>query len=149
MVAVPPVAIAPHDRLLRRVLHNANFLEWHYDLSRWVPSLAAVRFDPDGMSAFLRRLLEDHGLDAGEVATLGGTSHKPAVVYEFGAQAATAIGYATEHTPNDDTPIGYAHASILAAGGMPRPEVRKARTELANSMTIVHGDVSLPRPPGA
>jgi hypothetical protein len=142
------VTIAWDDRLLRRVLHTTNFLEWHPDFNRWVPSLAAIRFDPDGMSVFMRRLLDGRGYGADSVTTLGGISNKRAVVYQFDAQAATDVGYSYEHIPNEDSPIGYAHALVRKPVGLSRQEERIARTELATRMLLVHGTIDLPRPDG-
>lgn len=136
-------------RLLRRVLKRADFLEWHADLDRWVPPLAAVRFDPDGMSTFVRRLLEDHDDGPAGVVTLGGTNDKPAVAYQFHLEAAADLGYRTSHTPNRDILIGYAHASVQRPTGLSPGDLRAARTELASRMDLVHGEIDLPRPDGA
>jgi hypothetical protein len=144
-----PVAIGPDDRLLRRVLNLPDYLEWHDDFRQWVPSLAGIRFDSDGMSVFLRRLLEARSHSAIDVQTLGGTNDNPAVVYQFEAAAATDAGFRSEHSPNEDTPIGYAHASILKPDELPRMEERKARARLAASMILIHGRIELTRPDGA
>jgi hypothetical protein len=147
---VPAAAqISPQDRLLRRVLHRADYLEWHEDFGRWVPALAGVRFDPDGMSAFVRRLLAARQHDESDVRTLGGTSDKPAVVFEFSTQAVEDVGFTAEHSPNEDTPIGYAHASVIKPLGLSRQDERRARTALAANMTLVFGEVELPKPEGA
>jgi hypothetical protein len=116
------IEVSPTDALLRRVLHRPDYLEWHEDFGRWVPSLAGVRFDPDGMSVFLRHLLEAQQHDAGDVRSLGGTSDKPAVVYECTAGAVQDVGFSTQHSPNEDTPIGYAHASVLKPPALSRQE---------------------------
>ncbi|MEX2557778.1 MAG: hypothetical protein WEB06_19370 [Actinomycetota bacterium] len=143
------VEVSPQDVLLRRVLHRADYLEWHADFGRWVPSLAGVRFDPDGMSAFLHHLLEMQQHDASDVRSLGGTSDKPAIVYEFTAQAAEDVGFTAEHSPNNDTPIGYGHASVTKPAALLRQDERKARTDLATRMNLVFGEVDLPKPEGA
>lgn len=143
------IEVSPADALLRRVLHRPDYLEWHEDFGRWVPSLAGVRFDPDGMSVFVRHLLEVQQDDPSDVRSLGGTSDKPAVVYEFTAQAVEDVGFSTQHSPNDDTPIGYAHASVLKPPALARQDERKARTALAASMSLVVGEIEMPRPEGA
>jgi len=129
-------------------LHRADYFEWHDDLDRWVPSLAGVRFDPDGLSAFVPRLLRQRGHGPADVCTLGRTSEKPAVAYEFDGQAVAHVGFSAEHSPNEDTPIGYAHASILKPS-LTRVDDRQARTALASRMVLVHGTVELPKPAGA
>ncbi len=148
MTADPPASLEPADRFLRRVLHRPDHLEWHDDFGRWVPSLAGVRFDPDGLSVFVRRLLEERNHGEADVSTLGDLSHKPAVVYEFDLAAVTAVGFSAEQSPNDDTAIGYAHASIIKPE-IARADERRARTALASSMVLVHGAVELQKPEGA
>jgi hypothetical protein len=138
----------PADRFLRRVLHRPDQLEWHDDLRRWVPSLASVRFHPDGMSVFVRRLLEERHHGPADVNTLGDTNHKAAVVYQFDLAAVTDVGFSAHHSPNHDTAIGYAHASIVKPD-LARADERRARTTLAAGMALVHGSVVLPPPEGA
>ena len=145
---VDVASLGPDDTFLRRVLHSANFLEWHDDLDRWVPTLAGVRFDPDGMSTFVPRLLAEGGHGAAEVSTLGGTSEKRSVVYEFETLAVQEVGFSARLSPNNETPIGYAHASIEKPA-MTRDGERKARTDLATRMSRVYGEIDLPRPEGA
>jgi hypothetical protein len=141
-------AALAQDTFLRRVLHSTNFLEWHDDFNRWVPTLAGVRFDPDGMSAFVSRLLGERGHGPADVSTLGGTSDKRAVVYEFDQAAVSEAGFTVSLSPNDDTPIGYAHASIEKPT-MTREAEREARTKLAARMSLVFGKIELSRPDGA
>jgi hypothetical protein len=141
-------ALAFDDTFLRRVLHRADFVEWHEDFDCWVPSLAGVRFDPDGMSAFVSRLLSRRAQGPAEVSTLGGTSDKLAVVYEFDGAAARDSGFDASLSPNDDTPIGHAHAS-LQKPTLTKSQERVARTRLAARMTLVHGTIDLPKPDGA
>lgn len=148
MTADPPVSLEPADRFLRRVLHRADHLEWHDDFDRWVPALAGVRFDPDGMSVFVRRLLEDRNQGEVDVSTLGGSNDKHAVVYEFNRVDVATVGFSAEHSPNDDTSIGYAHASIIKPE-LARDDERRARTALAASMVLVYGTIELEKPEGA
>lgn len=148
MPADAPLAISRDDRFLRRVPHRVDYFEWHDDLGRWVPSLAGVRFDPDGLSAFVSRLLQQRGHGPAEVCTLGRTSEKAAVAYEFDVQVVADIGFAAAYSPNEDTPIGYAHASILKPT-LAREDERQARTTLASRMALVHGIVEFSKPLGA
>ena len=131
------------------MLHRSDYLVWHDDFDRWVPSLAGIQFDPDGMSAFLRHQLEERDHGAEDVRSLGGTSDKPAVVYEFPASNVTDVGFSTHHSPNEDTPIGYAHASVVKPGALPRKEDRAARTALATTMNLLLGEIDLAKPDGA
>lgn len=148
MPADAPLTLSRDERFFRRVLHRIDYFEWHDDLGRWVPSLAGVRFDPDGMSTFVPRLLQQRGHGRADVCTLGGTNPKTAVVYEFDGKAVAEVGFGAEHSPNQDTPIGYAHASVLKPS-LAREDERRARTTLASRMVLVHGNVDLPKPAGA
>lgn len=141
-------AIARDDHLLRRVLNRSDYLEWHDDFNRWIPSLASVRFDPDGMSAFVARLLMESQQGPEEVSTLGGTSSKPAVVYEVELSAVEECGFTAKLSPNEDTPIGHAHSSIPSPG-LASEDERSARTDLAGRMVLCFGSIALPKPHGA
>lgn len=63
------------DELLRRVLNRLDFLVWDDDTERWLPSLAGIRFDPDGMSTFVLRLLA-RGLRANRWSTTDGNDRE-------------------------------------------------------------------------
>lgn len=136
------------DQLLRRVLNREDFLEWHGDLGRWIPSLAGLQFDPDGMSVFIRRLLEMAGRNASEVASLGGT--KPAeLVFAVEAATARSAGFDAEHSPNDTTPIGFAHGSVTRPPGVSKPDFRDMRTDVAVAMDCILGLPIGEPPPGS
>jgi hypothetical protein len=70
------------------------------------------------------------------------------VAYEFDVSAVVDAGFSAELSPNEDTPIGYAHASILKPS-LTREDERQARTALASRMVLVHGAVEFPKPDGA
>lgn len=140
--------VADDDELLRRIHNRADFLVWHADLGRWIPSLAGLRFDPDGMSVFLQRLLQQHGASAVDVSTLGGTNAEE-LVYGVAAAFARHAGFHVAASANSDTPIGYAHASVVKPAGMAKPEFRAARTDLAEVMDCVHGEPDPGDPPAS
>lgn len=131
--------------LLRRVLDREDFLEWHADGQRWVPSLAGLRFDPDGMSTFVEQVLNSRGDAASDVATLGGSSPEE-LVYSVVALAVRHAGMRVAASPNDKTTIGYAHASVLPPPDLTKSDLREARSDMSLLMRCVHGQPS-PTPP--
>lgn len=137
--------VVDDDLLLRRVFDREDFLEWNDDLGRFVPSLAAVQFDPDGMSVFVERVLIGGGRSRMDVATIGGT--KPAeLVYRVHAKAVRVLTFGVALSENNETPIGFAHASVTSAQGQSKPS-RAMRTDLAGLMTCVVGTPSIQPPP--
>lgn len=58
------------------------------------------------------------------------------------------LGFAVSETPNETTPIGYAHASVEAPAGLWPAAWRAERTDLAATMTCVHSTPA-PERPGA
>ncbi|MGQ0832667.1 MAG: hypothetical protein ACT4OV_13420, partial [Microthrixaceae bacterium] len=141
----PVVEVVDEDVLLRRVFDREGYLEWHDDLGRFVPSLAGVQFDPDGMSTFIDRVLLAGGDGRDSVATIGGVKSEE-LVYAVRAGDVRNLGLGVEHTPNDETPIGYAHASVTPPDGTKKPD-RGTRNDLAAAMTCVFGEPTVTRPP--
>lgn len=136
------------DELLRRVVNRQDFLVWHDDEGRWVPSLAGIRFDPDGMSVFVLRILAANGYRPADVATLGET--KPdELVFAAPTSAVEQLGFTAQHTPNKQTPIGDAHASINSPPQVPRAALRALRSELATALHCTYGTPAPAAPPGA
>ncbi|MDQ3435400.1 MAG: hypothetical protein M3481_12095, partial [Actinomycetota bacterium] len=62
---------------------------------------------------------------------------------------ARGLRHEVNHTPDERTPIGYAHASVTAPSGVTKAEHRALRTDLAIAMTLEDGSVSLVPPEGA
>lgn len=143
-----PRDVAPNDALLRRVINRADFLEWHADWGRWIPSAGAVKFDPDGMSAFVERFLQERGQGAAAVGTAGGTK-APEPVFAVRADHARALDFGVAHTRDDRSSIGYAHASVTRPEGQSTGDFKSARSQLAQSMTLVHGTITVEPPDGA
>lgn len=137
--------VGDDDRLLRRIFDREDYLEWHDDLGRFVPSLAGVRFDPDGMSVFVERMLNDRGRSRNDVATIGGTKAAE-LVFGMRAGDARVLTFDVAHSANDETPIGFAHASVMPPDGQSKPE-RAMRTDLAMLMTCLVGTPSIQPPP--
>jgi len=134
--------------LQRRVLHHPEFLKFNGNLGRWVPTRAAVQFDPDGLSTFAAHLLAENHHGAADVASLGNTSQKPAVVFQMESNAAASTGCVAEASPNTDTSIGYAHWSVIAPNDIDRGDRRRIQNELCEFLSQDHifGTISLPRP---
>jgi hypothetical protein len=144
-----PQPIDDDARLLRRVLADENQHEWHSDHGRWVPALAAVSFDNDGMSVYVREILEALG---GGLADVAKPSRKgtPSVAYQVTARAVRAEGYAVTHTPDEqDDRIGRAHGSASKPTKMSDNEHRLARLRLLPLLVPVYGEVRIPPPPWA
>lgn len=100
------------------------------------------------MSTFVHRLLDEHGSDVSDVASLGGTRSTESVfaaTYHY----VTGLGYDVRHTPNEMTPIGTAHASVRMSSGLARAESRALRTDLAILMRLVHGKITITPPEGS
>ena len=144
-----------NPQLLRRVIVSDEFLYYDGNLSRWVPKHKPLRFDADGMSTFERGLLEANKHGCEDVATLGGTKSQPAVVFQIGGDQITKrVARADnahcriEPSPNDVTPIGYAHWSIQPPEDVTQTHRREIQRELAERMSLklVHGSVTLPKP---
>lgn len=136
------------NELLRRVLNREDFLEWHSDLGRWIPSLAGLKFDPDGMSVFVRQMLEEVGRQVAEVSSLGGTKNAE-LVYGVEAGTARAAGFGVEHSPNEETPIGFAHGSVIRPPQTSKSDFRDMRADVAERMVCLHGTPIGEPPPGA
>lgn len=134
--------------MLRRVIDRPNFLEWHADFGRWIPAAGAVRFDPDGMSTYVERFLVEAGDAVADVGTIGGTKNAEPV-FSVPAETARTVGFGVDHTPDERTPIGYAHASITRPDGQSDPDHKAARSRLAQSMALVHGTITVEPPDGA
>lgn len=143
-----PRDVAPDDALLRRVINRADFLEWHADWGRWIPSAGAVKFDPDGMSTFVERFLHEAGGSAAAVGTAGG-SKVPEPVFAVTAHRGRSLDFEVSHTPDDRSSIGHAHASVTRPDGQSTGDFKSARSQLAQSMTLVHGTITLEPPDGA
>ena len=143
MTSVP---LTDDDRLVRRVLDRHDFLVWHADEGRWIPSLAGIKFDPDGMSTFVLRLLMLRCHGAKEVASFAGTKSEELAFEVLGAEA-LRLGFETKHSPDTSTPIGYAHSSVVRPDGLDKSEWRALRSDLARAFECVYGTPSLEPPP--
>lgn len=139
--------VSDNDAVLRRVIHRDDFLEWDHDEERWIPSFAAIRFDGDGMSVFIQRLLENEMMSVADVADLGGTK-PPELVFSILAGVIRSLNGGVEHTPNQETAIGFAHASVAGPPDADRQHFKSFRTALARLMSCDHGVVTLSPPPG-
>jgi hypothetical protein len=138
-VVSPDDPVADDEPLLRRVLTTQ--LEWHADFGRHVPALAALSFDPDGLSVSREELLRERGLDA--TALLAG---RPG--YAFRSRAAWWRDRECDVVPdpNDETEIGFAHALVTLPPGKTKLG-RRERNDLAAMMELAAGE--LPPPPAA
>jgi len=138
--------LEPDDELLRDVPLKEGFFEWDGRSGRWIPALAAMHFDPDGLSTFVERMLILNGHSVADVSNRGGTVDRDSVIYSVRNQAALTY-YDTSHTPNLDSPIGYAHSSIMKKQSMTSKQHKNARRSLAPLMRCVYGEVPFEPPP--
>lgn len=134
------------DELLRDVPLKEGLFEWDGRSGRWIPALAAMHFDPDGLSTFVERMLISNGHSVADVPSRGGVVERASTVYSVRNDAASTY-YDTGHTPNSDSPIGYAHSSIMKKDGMTRKQHNDARRLLAPLMRCVYGEVPFEPPP--
>jgi len=134
----PDEPVADDEPLLRRVLTSQ--LEWHADFGRHVPALAALSFDPDGLSVSREDLLTDAGFEA---AALVGD--RPGLVFRSRAAWWRDRDCDVEPDPNNDSAIGFAHALVKPPSGKSKLG-RKERTELAALMELAVGDTPAPPP---
>lgn len=139
--------LADDDELLRRII-AAQQVAWHADQQRWVPTLAGVRFDPDGMSTFCDRMLTERGDGPVSVATGGGRKSEE-LAYGVRVEDAGSLGFETEYTPDELTPIGYAHSSVIRPDGLNTGDFKALRTDLAERMQLRHGELPEHGPDGA
>ncbi len=135
------------DHLWRSVRHDASNLAWHDDEKRWIPAGTALQFDPDWSGRWREHLIDIHGLGPSDVAE----AHRP-LVFEVQVEAIRMLGMKVEHTPQATDPTDCAHASTWyrTDGAQPtRPERALLRNALAVLLTLVHGAIAMPPPPGA
>jgi hypothetical protein len=138
--------IADDDELMRRVKDREDFLVWHADRDEWLPTLAGVRFDPDGMSTYSSGLLLGNGQSAADVVS--GSSAD--LVYGCDVARTRALGFDAQHTPDaDESGVGHAHCSITFDPGWAKQAQKAQRRALAKCMHLVHGASSLSPPDGA
>lgn len=136
------------DLLLRGVPLNVNLLDYDHRQGRWLPALAAMSFDPDGLSVFVARILERKGDSAADVPGRGLDPGARGAVFAAINEDLEEVGYSTRHTPNDDTPIGYAHGSVERPAAMSNSDHKAARRRLAPKMMLVVGNLDeFPTPP--
>lgn len=134
------------DRLWRSAKNHPDWHTWDDDEQRWLPDGYTLRFNPDWSVSWADHLEEVHGLTAEAAA---GSEHP--LVYEAVASSARELGMLVTHTPEGSAPLGCAHTSVDYPGGVKpaKNERNKLRLALARRLERVHGDVSLPPPPGA
>lgn len=139
--------LADDDELLRRIIADQQIV-WNDDQQRWVPALSGVRFDPDGMSTYCDRLLAERGEGPAQVATGGGLKTEE-LAFAVIVEDAHSLGFGTHHSPDEETSIGYAHSSVVRPDGLSKNDFKALRTDLAERMTLRHGDVPEEGPEGA
>lgn len=100
------------------------------------------------MSVFVLRLIEANRRGLADVATLGGTTFDR-LLFGVSTSSVNGLGFAAQHTPNDETPIGDTHASITPPLGLSKAAFRALRTDLAVAMHCFYGSPTLAAPPGA
>jgi hypothetical protein len=133
----PDDPVADDEPLLRRVLTTQ--LEWHADFGRHIPALAALSFDPDGLSVSREDLLTDAGFDATALI-----AERPGLAFRSRAKWWRDRECDVDPDPDEGTPIGFAHALIKPPDGRSKLG-RRERIELAGMMELAAGEA--PGPP--
>jgi len=128
------------DHLWRRLVYAPNHLSWDDDHGRWIPDEGDLKFNPD-LSTSWREHLRMHRQGP---ATIVNETY--GAVGEVAIDRVCLSGFRAEHTPNEDSTFGCAHASIDYPPSTPLGKGRKAkdarselRYKLAREFTWVYG----------
>ena len=135
----PDDPVADDEPLLRRVLTTQ--LEWHADFGRHVPALAALSFDPDGLSVSRADLLTNAGFEAAALI-----ADRPGLVFRSQAMWWRERACDVTPDPNDESELGFAHALVKPPPGNSKLG-RRERTELAGLMELAAGEPPAPPAP--
>jgi len=134
-VSAAAVTVADDERLLRRVVVNANTRSWDGNFGRWLPSTAGFKIDPDGVSVYRTVLLSATGRVAADVAV----HYLPSAVFEVLAGDARHEQLDIVADPQTEPEaIGFAHALVTFPDEGPSAKKRRLRRLLVKA-TIVHG----------
>lgn len=134
--------------LLRSVIHDPEYIHPDHNTGGWILDNKSLPFNHGNESAFCEHLLTEIGATAQDVEIHGGR-RQPRVVYRLSVGAARRLTIDATHTPNRDTPIGYAHADIVKPNGFSRRELRDVKQHLFRSMDLADGyEIALDRNAG-
>jgi hypothetical protein len=124
---------------------------WSDDEGRHLPAPGGIKFDRDPetgffeLSTYVEEFLSERGLGPFHVSLRGEPpQHHP--VFMILAGTVREMGTTVTHTPDDETPINFAHASVRRPD-LPDKEWRRWRTHLAKAMTCILNEPDIPRPP--
>lgn len=145
-----PQEIPVTNRVWRRLVDSKNHLAWDYDNNRYVPSPAALQFNPE-MSTRWGEHLKMHGLGVADVLE---NDDRYTLVGEWSVEEVRKMHFPLEHTPDGDEPLGCAHASIYwppsaVKAGTKRPDSvtrTSLRNQLVRGMAFVYGEITTPPP---
>ena len=139
-----PTTVPDSDTAYRRVRHSEAFIDWDWNLNRWIPLNAALH-DPQGgreVSIYLRSFLaETEGPD--DVAS----ARPGSVAFAANVGGARSFGFGVTHRPDQDTgPLRHAHGNINGRSGWSKADYKALRNDLARQMTLAAGEITLKRP---
>jgi hypothetical protein len=148
-----PEDIPDNDHLLRRFMDSKNHLEWDADNMRWLPSAAAMQFDPD-LSTSWKEHLEFHGM--GPEAVIAGND-RYSLVGEWPVKTLRDSRLVITHSPSSSGPIDCAHTSVDWPPDAIEPGKRRpngamrmsVRNSLSVSISWVYGNITIVPPEGA
>jgi hypothetical protein len=134
--------------LLRGVLHDPEYIQADHNTGGWIPTKRAMTFEHGGKeSVFCHHMLQERGDSLDDVAIHGGALGLHRVVFRLEAGIARSLDFEAVHSPNRDTPIGYAHGDVEKPPNLSRSIFRVVRQELLNSMEpIDSAQITLERP---
>lgn len=138
------------DHLWRQFRDSDDYLVWDYDNQRWLPSPAALQFDPE-MSSSWTEHLSDHKIGPDGILD---RNKGYSLVGRWQVAALRKLEFPVEHSPCGNRPIDCAHSSVYwppdAVGEgkrEPSKSLRKQlRSDLAAQMTWVLGDIMTDAP---
>ena len=112
--------------LLRAVVLDKSHIERDNNTNSWIPTKTAITFEHGEESVYCDELLRI-GHTYRDVALHGGQRAEQRVTFQFNAGASAAIKFPSYQTPNEDTPIGYAHCDVLVDSDLSKGELRNRR----------------------
>lgn len=140
------------DHLWRQFRDSEEHLAWDYDNHTWLPTPAALQFDPD-LSTRWSEHLRAHGLGP---ESLTDESKGYTLVGEWEISDIRKEQFLVSHTPCGNQPLDCAHSSVYWPPQEVPPDKsqpnrdrrRELRSALAAEMIWVHGQVTI-QPPDA
>jgi hypothetical protein len=146
------VELAGQDHLWRQLRDSEQHLAWDYDNNAWLPSPAALQFDPELSTRWAEHLLI-HGLGPEDILD---KDKGYSLVGQWEISPIRSEHFPVAHTPCGAQPLDCAHSSVywppdeIPSGKVEpnRDRRRDLRSTLADEMTWTHGQITT-QPPDA